>query len=207
MPEANDPLKPIEKGILKIHTSLTQYLKAYIKKLTSMIGPVAAFVKQVTSAAKQLINVVGKTAVETFIKAATRFLRVLKRLVVEAKVLIQFAQRILKLIRKATDPARIIKVLNTLLRKFSKLFKTFVQNVMELLSEIDVIGPVLKIIDTFRRVLQLMISWISKITGVASVLQKAKTIIKKLVKLLKREVKELIQLVKESGRIKLPEPA
>ena len=207
MPEANDPLKPIEKGVVKIHDALTRYLKAYIKKLSSMIGPLASFVKEVTSAAKQLIRVVGKAAVETFIKAANRFLRIIGRLLSEAKGLLQFAKRILKMIGKATDPARIIKVLLTLLRKFSKLFKTIVQNVIELLSQIDVLGPVLKIIATFKTVLQLMLSWISRITGVVSLLQKAKTIVKKLVKVLKAELKELVQLVKEAGRIKLPAPA
>jgi len=198
----DNPLKPAADKVLRIRSTLMTLFKSVIGKLRTMLKSFLQFVKKVRSAIKEIAAKVGKSVVNMLVAASdkvTALLATLERMFTNA---IKFADKILKTILNAADPAKILKAVKALVARYVSIVREIFSRLQDILAVLDPVGAALKAIDTFRLMLQLVISWITEVSGASSAVNKARSLVKKAVKTLKAELKTVTELVKDTAALK-----
>ncbi|WP_299728863.1 hypothetical protein [uncultured Tateyamaria sp.] len=201
--QPDNPLIPIQDKVVRIHSRLLEFFRNVLVKMKPMIVSLQGFLVNVKKAAKEIAKTVGKSAVESVIKMGTRLVQVVasvEKLVIEG---IKFASKILAVIRKAAKvPQKAFKVVKAMVARLAKMFRTILSKVMEVMVVINPIEIVLKVIDTMKMMLQLVFGWITQVGSITSGVKKAKSLIKKSVKMLKAEAKQVTEMVKDANKLK-----
>ncbi|MEM6740640.1 MAG: hypothetical protein AAF646_11000 [Pseudomonadota bacterium] len=197
-----DVLKPIADKTQRIQDRLQELIRTVLSNIRPALKLLARFIKNVRTSAKVLIAKVGKAAVNTLLKAAEKLLALgpkLDKLVAQAR---KIAQAILATIKKAVQPEKVFKLLKSMVARLAASFRAIVGLVAQILSALNPLNAVLAVVRSFVMVLMLMLKWIRDVVGLASMIKKTQSLVSKMAKALRAELKTVTQLVKETNRLK-----
>ncbi|MEM0937436.1 MAG: hypothetical protein AAGJ91_16200 [Pseudomonadota bacterium] len=197
-----DVLKPIADKTQRIQDRLQELIRTVLSNIRPALKLLARFIKNVRTSAKVLIAKVGKAAVNTLLKAAEKLLALgpkLDKLVAQAR---KIAQAILATIKKAVQPEKVFKLLKSMVARLAASFRAIVGLVAQILSALNPLNAVLAVVRSFAMVLMLMLKWIRDVVGLALMIKKTQSLVSKMAKALRAELKTVTQLVKETNRLK-----
>lgn len=203
MAQENDPTQKFLEATERYQTILTRLWKVVFKKVASIMRALTSFLTKFIAQAKDLVTTIGKKAVNTLIGTGQRLIDLIQGTPNRLKAAIRFGKKIVALIKKAVDPNKIINTLKKLFRRYVQMIQDIANFVSELISNLDIIGTALGVVNTFKRVLQMMFAWIADVTRANDAALKAKRMLKKVQKDMKREVKEAIKLRREVMKLKV----
>ena len=113
------------------------------------------------------------------------------------------AAKILAVIKKSMKvPQKAFKAVKAMVGRLASVFRLIVTKVHEVLVVLNPIEFALKLIDTMKMMLQLVFKFITQVGGITSGVKKAKALIKKSVKKLKAEAKQVTEMVKDASKLK-----
>ena len=203
MAQADNPLVPIQNKVIRIHARLLEFFKSVLIKIKPVMMSLKGFLGNLKKSAKEIAKTVGKAAVDSVIKAGQRLLQIVAFVEKNTIVAIKMAVKMLAFLKKSMKtPEKAFNAVKAMVARLAKVFRLIVTKVHEVLVMINPIEMVLKVIDTMKMMLQLVFKFISQVGGITSGVKKAKTLIKKSVKMLKAEAKKVTELVKESNKLK-----
>ena len=202
MAQENDLTKVYLTATQTFQSRLMYLLKNIFKKVNSILGVATSFLTKLMGEAAKFQAVVGKAVIKKIMEVGQRIMDLIARIPADLKAALKLGKRIITLITKATDPNKIISTLKKLFSRYMSLLQEIFSAIQQLVSQLDVIGPVLFIINTYRAALQAMFKWISEIARVTDAVVKAKRLLKKVMKELKQDVKETVKLRKQVMRLK-----
>ena len=205
MAPPNDPVKFVEDAIVQHQERVLKFYKTIWKRVKSLLTPLQKFLKDLRSAAKDLVQTVGKKVINHLTSTIRSILNFLAPIEKMLKDIVQLGKRILATIRKETDKIKVIRFLKTVVRKYVETFKKIVGLISDLWKEIGILDAAVAVLDTFSTILSFMFNWISAlIKGLFTTVSKVKTILNKGVKGFVKEQKDAIRLVKDVGKLKVP---
>lgn len=202
MPEDNDPTKKYLEAVERYQANLFKLWKVTFKKAASSLKALIGFLKNVTKAAAQLAATVGKKVVDRVLAAGQYVEEMVSKIPLVVKAALRLGKKIIQLIRKAVDPNKIIGTLKKLFVRYVKMLREIFGYIQEMAKQLDVLGTVLMVINSFKRVLQVMLSWIADVTRANDAVVKVKRMLKKVIKEMRRELKEAEKMRKEVVRLK-----
>ncbi|EBA18673.1 hypothetical protein RSK20926_13159 [Roseobacter sp. SK209-2-6] len=204
--DKNDPVKRVAKDVETLHKRITYYLKTVWKRVRGLLAPLRNFLKKILKVVKKIVATVGKKAVDTLVKAATKLLDLFDRVEALLKTMFLLGKRILNTIKKEADKTKLVRTLKTVIRKYVQAMRKVFGWVNEIWRELDILNRALMILDTFRGVLQIIFRWIAEVAVVLNTLKRAKQLLKSVWKALKKEIKDAIKLGKEVAKMPVPKP-
>ena len=83
------------------------------------------------------------------------------------------------------------------------MVKEIFGRISEMAKQLDVLGPMLSIINSFKNALRMIFSWIKEVTRINDAVVKTKRLLKKVIKEMKKEVKEAEKMRKEVMKLKI----
>lgn len=203
MAEADNPLVPVQTKVARIHARLFEFFRNVLIKIKPVMMSLKGFLVNLKKSAKEIAKTVGKAAVDSVIKAGERLLTIVAFVEKNTIVAIKMATKMLAFIKKSLKtPEKVFKAVKAMVARLAKVFRLIVTKVHEVLVIINPIEIVLKVIDAVKMMLQLVFKWIAQVGGITSGVKKAKALIKKSVKMLKAEAKNVTELVKEVNKLK-----
>jgi len=203
MAEAENPLVPIQAKVARIHARLFEFFRNVLLKIKPVMLSLKGFLANLKKSAKEIGKTVGKAAVDSVIKAGQKLLQVVAFVEKNTMVAIKMAAKMLAFIKKSMKfPQKVFKAVKAMVARLAKVFRLIVAKVTEVLVILNPIEMILKVIDTMKMMLQLIFKWITQVSGISSGVKKAKALIKKSVKMLKAEAKQVTELVKEANKLK-----
>lgn len=202
MAEPENPLIPIQQKVIGIETKLVEFLRAVIGTVKPMTMSLTAFLANIKKAATDLAKTIGKTAVDTILKAGNRIVQVMSYVEKQTVEALKMARNILKTIKKAAQPEKVFNLVKQMVARFAKVFRLIVTKVSEVMTILSPIEMVLGVISTVRMVLQLVFKWISQVAGLTSAVKKARSLLKKSQVMLKNVAKEVTTIVKDVNKLK-----
>lgn len=201
MAEPNDPTTEITRAVRKIEARLVHFLDTLLKKLKSLLAPLTGVLKKVLAVAEDIAATVGEKVLDQLVDTGARVLDFLGAFKAAIKAALKLAARILATLRKSVDPVKTVKALKTVLAKFIKAFRRIAGRLIDLYGELEIVETGFRAIASFRLALQKAFRWIGEISGAAAAARKVMTILKKLTKALKLEVKEAVRFGKRAARL------
>ena len=199
----NDPTQKFLDATQKYQTRLFQLWKVTFKRVASYLKSLVSFIDNVIKAAAQLASTVGKAVVKKVTEAGLYVKNMIKRIPQMLKNAMKLGKRIIALIKKAADPNAIINTLKKLFRKYVMMFREIFGTITEMVKQLDILGTVLAVVNTFKRVLQMMLSWIGEVTRVNDAVVRSKRLLNKVLKEMRKEVKEAEKMRKEVAKLKV----
>lgn len=203
MAAENDPTKKFLEAAQKYQSRLLYLWKNIFKKVKSYLKSMASFVNNFIAAAKQLASTIGKSVVDKFVKAAQWVVQEVQALPNAIKAAMRFGKKVIALIQKAADPNKIISTLKKLFSRYVRMVKEIFGRISEMAKQLDVLGPMLSIINSFKNALRMIFSWIKEVTRINDAVVKTKRLLKKVIKEMKKEVKEAEKMRKEVMKLKI----
>ncbi|MEX0369772.1 MAG: hypothetical protein AB3N09_04020 [Tateyamaria sp.] len=202
MADPDNPLLPVQQKVVRIETRLIEFLRVILSKVKPMTMSLAAFLSHVRKSAKDLAAKVGKAAIDSILKAGTLLVRSVA--LIERQTLdgIKLARSIISTIRKAAQPEKVFKTIKKMVARVAKLFRLVVSKVAEVMAALAPVEAVLSVINTFSLVLRMVLKWIKDVAGVSGAVKKARSLLKKSLKMLRQEAKAVTKLVKEVNQLK-----
>lgn len=199
MAQENDPLKPVLQAVQAYQQRILEIWKGIFKKLSALLGKSRSFFDKIIQNAKDIAGKVGKGAVDTVVNLCGQVFGALDEVPLLAKQALKLGQRIIDTIQKAADPNKAIKLVKKLFQAYVKLFARIAELVFQMMDALDPLGKALRIIDTFRLALVMIFKWIADVPVTA--VGKARTLLKKVAKLLRAEIKEALKFAKEVRKL------
>lgn len=192
----------IEASILKWQDRLFDLWKVVFKKIASRLKATVSFIAKVVKNAATLVATVGKKAVKMIESAGNYIETVLQRVPVLVKKTMRFGAKVLDIIARGGDPKRLVGTLKRMVTRYVNMVREIYRYVLDFMTQLDVLGMALTIVNTFKNVLRLVVSWIVEVSGADSAVRKAKSLLRKVVKALKIEIRDAIKMGKEASRLK-----
>ena len=202
MAQANDPLKPVLDAVWRYQKRIQELIGSVFNKLRSSMGKAIAFMDNVVKYAKEIAKKVGKGVVNTIVSMRNRIFAAVNAVPGLAKSALKLGYRIIATIQKAADPNKVIKVVKKLFQTYVRMIRQLADYVSDMVAALDPVGKALKVIATFRLVLQMVFKWIADVSGAATAVAKTRSLVRKAAKLLRAEVKDAVRVVKEVQRLK-----
>lgn len=202
MAQPNDPTKPFADATQAYQARLTYLWKSVFKKLGLRLKPMIAFVGNLITNGAQIVGKIGKVVFKTIQTGFAVIVRLLDLIPSLIKRTLRFGKKILDLLAKALDPVTVIKALKTLFTRYLKMVREIFDYVTEFFNELDVLGKALSVANSFKTVLRLIFSWFADVTRALDAVKKARKLLRKLVKEIKLELKQMLKLRKEVMRLK-----
>ncbi|MGC1505960.1 MAG: hypothetical protein WA782_17700 [Sulfitobacter sp.] len=203
MAEDNDPTKKFLDATEKYQERLLNLWKVVFKKVSAHLKSMVSFVRKVVNVGKELAATVGKSVVDKVVGAGQMVEEMITTIPNLLKVALLLGKRIIAKIKKAVDPNEVIAPLKKLFTRYVRLIKEIFAFVTNLIQQLDILGAVFGVISTFQSVLRLIFSWIADVTGAKDGALKAKKMLKKVWKEMKKEVKEAELLRKQVMKLKV----
>ena len=206
---AKKPQDPLSRDIDEIRTSIEGWQdrlfhlwKVVFKKIKTKLKSVVSFVEKLVKEAGRIVATVGKSVVDKIIGAARVLTNVLDRVPNLIRAALRLGKKLISIIVKATDPSKIIGTLKRLVTRYINMIREIYKFILEFVSQLDVLGFAFSIINTFKTVLRLIVSWITDVTGAAGAIKKVQMMLKKIVKAMKVEIRQAIKTSKKAARLK-----
>lgn len=201
MPQSNSPLAPVQETLDRLQTWFLDLQKMLKSNLKTMVSFLKNLIKAIGQGLTQFITVVGKQTVDAFLKAANDLLERAEPLLAEIEAILQALGRALKLIAKAASPSAIIARLKSILKKITTFITRLLTSIVAFISRLNLMSPLLKLIDTFRRVLMMMFKWIGQVSGLFTLVKTLRATLKKAAAALKRHIKEAAEALRKLGEL------
>lgn len=201
---SNSPVAFVADRISQILKRLLHFQKSVWQRILGWLNTLRTLIKNLAKQIKQLIQIVGKKAVDMLLRVLQRLQALINPITKLLAKLIQTAKRVLTIIRKKTDMTEVIRILKTVIRGFVTDLRQLFARVTSFLSEIDILGKALALFDRFRSVLRMAFRWIDDLTRLAGTVQKIRLMLRSTLKILKKEVTEAIRMGKDMARLKVP---
>ncbi|WP_413851253.1 hypothetical protein [Tateyamaria sp.] len=203
MAEAENPLIPVQAKVARIHARLLEFFRSVLIKIKPVMMSLKGFLVNLKKSAKEIGQTVGKAAVDSVIKAGQKLLQIVAFVEKNTIVAIKMATKMLAFIKKSMKfPEKVFKAVRAMVARLAKVFRLIVTKVHEVMVILNPIETILQVIDRLKMMLQLIFKWITQVSGISNGVKKAKALIKKSVKMLKAEAKQVTELVKEVNKLK-----
>jgi len=202
MAQSDNPLDPIHQKVLRIETRLMDLLRNVLAKMKPWVQGLVKFLSEVSKSAKDLAKSIGKSAVQSILKAGATLVTTVSFVEKQTFEGIKMARKIVGVIRKAVDPQKVFKAVKALVARLAKTFRVILVKVSEVMNLLNPLDVVLTVVNTMKMVLQMIFKWISQSGPISSGVKKAKTLVKKSLKLLRQEAKQVTEMVKEVNKLK-----
>lgn len=202
MADAENPLAPVEAGVMRFNAYLQNMLVNVLKKLKPMIAPARSFFDELIKNGKEIASKVGDQVLDTIKSFLDEVFDVVPALQAMVKSALKLGDKILTMIAKAADPMKVLKAVKKLLARFVQLMRQIFARVTDFLSRISPVLAVLSVINSMKALLQVVFRWIAGVTKASSVVKKVGNVMKKAEKALKIEVKEANKLLKEVNKLR-----
>lgn len=199
---ANDPTAPVLDAVERYQARLFELWKVVFKKIESKFKTSAKFFENVATKGGEIASKVGQGVVDKIVGFKDCVFGVLEFVPAAVKSALRLGNKIIALIRKAADPNRIINTMKRLFMRYVKMLKDIFARISEFLDVLNPLGAVLTIVNSFRNVLRLIVKWVGDVSNANSAVKKAKSLLKKVVKAMKREIKEAVLLRKKVLKLK-----
>jgi len=204
MPQADNPLAPIEEKVTRIEATLWAYARTIFAKIKPMTSLLARILTPIRRTAKEVGAKIGKAAVDGFIKSADHIMRMgpyTQQLLLAG---VKIARKLMALIRKAADPKKAFKVIKAMVARLAKLARTITANMVDLMNTLRPVETVLSLVRSMKTVLQFLLDWVGHAVTVPSLVKKTNAMVKKAAKALPPQANQVNTLVKEANP---PKPA
>ena len=199
---ANDPTAPVLRAVENYQKRLFELWKVVFKKIDSKFKTATKFFDNIVTKGEEIASKVGKAVVDKIIGYRDTVFGALDTVPTIVKSALRLGNKIIALIRKAADPNKIINTMKRLFMRYVKMLKDIFALVKQFFDALNPLGAALAIVNTFRNVLRLVVSWITEVSGANSAVKKAKSLLKRVVKAMKQEIKEAILLRKKVLKMK-----
>ena len=140
------PLEPIKVGVTTLRDILRELVNMAVKKIKPLMRTILGFLTRLKSQAQALIGAIGKAAYNQIIALADRLARQFPLIEKLANTALKCANQILAMIKKATNPAKVINPVKRLVARLISMFRVIFNFVKQLLEAVDLIGRIVGII-------------------------------------------------------------
>ncbi len=202
MAAANDPTAPVLRAVEAYQGRIFELWKVVFKKINSKFSTATKFFDNIVNRGEEIASKVGQAVVNKIIGFKERVFNALKVVPAIVKSALRLGNKIIGLIRRAADPNRIIGMLKRLFQRYVKMLKDIYGHVADFYEVLNPLSAALAIVNTFKNVLRLLVSWVTDVSGANSAVKKAKSLLKKVVKAMKQEIKQAILLRKQVLKLK-----
>lgn len=202
MATSNDPTAPVLRAVEAYQSRLFELWKVTFKKVNAKFNAARSFFDNVINRGEEIASKVGKAVVDRLAQLGQGVFAVIDTVPGACKSALRLGNKIIALIRKAADPNRIIGTLKKLFHRYVKMLRDIYAGVVDFLSALDPLATALAVVNTFRNVLRLVVSWVGEVSGANSAVKKARSLVKRAVKAMKLEIKEAIRLRKQVLKLK-----
>ncbi|GMG84330.1 hypothetical protein LNKW23_35450 [Paralimibaculum aggregatum] len=199
---ANDPTAPVLKAVEIYQKRIFEIWKVVFKKIDSKFKSATKFFDNVVNKGEEIASKVGKAVVEKIIGYRDTVFGALERVPQIVKSALRLGNKIINLIRSAADPNKIINVMKRLFMRYVKMLREIFAMVKQFFEALNPLGTALAVVNALKSVLRLIVSWVGEVTNANNAVKKAKTLLKKVVKAMKLEIKEAILLRKKVLRLR-----
>lgn len=200
--QANDPTAPVLRAVETYQQRLFHLWKVVFKQINAKFSTATKFFDNLVTKGHEIASKVGQAVVDRILGLKDRVFGALEAVPNIVKSALRLGNKIISLIRKAVDPNRIIGTLKRLFMRYVKMLREVFGWVSDFFSALNPLGAALAIVNTFRNVLRLVVSWIGEVSGANSAVKKAKSLLKRVVKAMKVEIKEAVRLRKDVLKLK-----
>jgi len=197
MATTNDPTAPVLRAVEMYQSRLFELWKTVFKKINAKFSAASKFFDNMVAKGGEIASKVGQAVVDKIVGFRDRVFGALESVPQIVKSALRLGNKIIATIRKAADPNRIFGVLKRLFARYVKMLKDIYAWVQDMFEALDPLGAALAVVNSFRNVLRLLVSWVTDVGTANSAVKKAKSLLKGVVKAMKREIKEAIQLRKQ----------
>ena len=177
---------------------LTDVFAQVVKKVGNQIKGAWGFLKALVQNAKALaqhVNPIG-----TIVKSVEFILEIFSTLKDRVRAIRKLLSKVIDLIRRGMNNlAAVMGQVVKFLKRFAKLFRELLSDLMALARQAGPVEKVLGLIARMRRVLAMMFAWIDDVTGASAAIRKLQKVMKKLAKAARvywRETKTMLKDVR-----------
>jgi len=199
-----DLTEPFLKATVRYQARMTQMLKVVFKKIASETRTLIRFGDMILAYGEEIAGKVGKSVVQAIGSAYTVVKRLLQAIPKAIKAVLRMGNKIIALLRKAADPKKIIASLKKLFTRYVRMVLEVFGNVQDFFAQLNILEKALAVVSRFSAVLRMIVAWIADVSGAYNGVRKAKSLLKSLVRVMKKEAKELRQLQRDVARLKAP---
>ncbi len=199
---ANDPTAPVLRAVERYQARLFEIWKSIFKRISSKFSAARGFFDNMVTKGHEIASKVGQAVVSRIVAFRETIFGTLDYVPAAVKSALRLGNKIIALIRKATDPNRIIGTLKRLFMRYVKMLREIFAQIQSMMQALSPLSAALAIVNTFKNVLRLMVSWVTQVSQANSAVKKAKSLLKKVVKAMKVEIKEAIRLRKQVLKLK-----
>lgn len=203
MPEANDPTKTFLDATHRYQERLFDLWKVVFKKVKTMLKTMVSFVTNVISKAKELALVVGKAVIDKVVDFGSAVVGFIETIPITLKSALRLGKKIIALIEKATDPARIVSTLKKLFSRYMRQIREIYDGIVNFVSQLEILGTIFSVVSSFKQALRALFSWITDVTRANDGVVRAKRLLKKIIKQMRLEVKAADKLRKQVMKLKI----
>jgi hypothetical protein len=201
---SNDPVKFVDDAIEQHQKRLLNFYKSVWKRVKFILTPLQRFLKNILSAAKDLLETLGKKVINHLTSTIRAILSFLQPIEKTLNDILQLGKRILATIRKKVDKSEVIRILKTVVRKYVETFKKIIGLITDLWTELGILDVAMAVFNKFRLILSMVFGWFDEVTGILTAIKKVRTHLQRVIKALLKERKDAIRLVKDVAKLKVP---
>ncbi|MEM9250363.1 MAG: hypothetical protein AAGB05_16920 [Pseudomonadota bacterium] len=201
---ADNPFVDIVTHVLSVEDKL-DFVISFVTNLgKSVLTGLQTFSKNIVKhLSSGLSQYIGKAVADGMTKAIDRLADIsgtVHKLTQDAKKL---AIKIRATIEKSVkEPEKVFKAVKGMVARLAKLFRQAFSYIRSIATLFNPITVALKLIETYKRILQVIFKWIGQVTPLLAAVKRATATVKKVTKTLQAELKNVTQLVKETNALK-----
>ncbi|MGF1444694.1 MAG: hypothetical protein ACFBRM_00665 [Pikeienuella sp.] len=198
----NDPTAPVLRAVQTYQVRLFQLWKMVFKKINSKFSSAKGFFQNAFTRGVEIASKVGKSVVNTVVTVGQRVLAAVDTVPGLARQALRLGNKIIGLIMKAADPNKIIAQMKKHFVRYVRMLREIFAWVTDFLAALNPLGTALSVINGFKVVLRFVADWITDVGSAVGAVKKAKSLLKRVVKEMRKEVKEAILLRKQVLKLK-----
>lgn len=200
---AKKPKDPFARVLAEVVSTLSSWQarlfelwKVTFKSIAAKLKPALKFIARLIKDAAKIAVAVGRSSVERVINAGDNILSALSRIPVLLRAAIRLGKTLLSLIRKSTDPKRLVSTLKRLATRYVNMVREISSHISELVRHLNVLADALAVINKLRIVLKVLFSWTAEVTSIAETIKKVARRLSKMGKAVTREAKQVGNIIK-----------
>ena len=204
MPQAKNPLVPVQAKVTRIQRYLIDFDRNVLGKMRPSMQSFATFLNNIRRDARGIADIIGRSAIDSFINAGTSLLRafaVVEGLLADAiRTVTKTLATIARAISNGIDI--VYKVLRTQVLRSARAFRVLCTRVRDIVMNMSPIEIFVMVVQNAASTLETAFPWLRRESNMPKLISKAKRLIIRNAALLKLEVKTAAQFVKEVDKLK-----
>src|SRR6056297_1572475 len=163
MATTNDPTAPVLRAVEMYQSRLFELWKTVFKKINAKFSAASKFFDNMVAKGGEIASKVGQAVVDKIVGFRDRVFGALESVPQIVKSALRLGNKIIATIRKAADPTKILGVLKRLFVRYVKMLKDIYAWVQDMFEALDPLGAALAVVNSFRNVLRLLVSWVTDV--------------------------------------------